>query len=149
VYARPDSGDVIPVLQKTTKILEEKYGFCINSKGYKVLNNIKVIQGDGIKKSTIGDICHAITKIGYSIDNFKFGMGGAMVHSDINRDTYGFAQKTSWVEIDGIGYNVRKNPITDPGKESISGRFDDLNLPIVFLNGELVKKYNFSTINRR
>ena len=40
----------------------------------------------------------------------------------VNRDTLKFAMKTSYIEIDGSGRDVFKDPVTDPGKLSKRGR---------------------------
>lgn len=124
VYVRPDSGDVIPVLLKVTKILANKFGYQANNKGYNVLNKIRIIQGDGIDKNSLPKICEAIVGEGFSLENYKFGCGGSLVHSDVNRDTFGFAQKLSSVRMENKDEEgVCKNPITDSKKASLKGRF--------------------------
>lgn len=124
VYVRPDSGDVIPVLLKVTKILADRFGYQANNKGYNVLNKIRIIQGDGIDKKSLPKICEAIVGEGFSLENYKFGCGGSLVHSDINRDTFGFAQKLSAVRMENKDEEgVCKNPITDFKKRSLKGRF--------------------------
>ena len=53
---RPDSGDAISNVLFACERLENTFGVTVNSKGYKVLNNVKVLQGDGIMKTVLG-IC--------------------------------------------------------------------------------------------
>lgn len=84
VYVRPDSGDVIPVLLKVTKILADKFGYRVNIKGYNIINKIRIIQGDGINKKSLPNICKAIIENGFSLENYKFGCGGSLVHSELS-----------------------------------------------------------------
>ena len=45
IIVRPDSGDAITNVLFALESLERNFGVTINSKGYKVLNNIRIIQG--------------------------------------------------------------------------------------------------------
>lgn len=121
VVIRPDSGDPVEVNRKLIQILDEKFGSTVNSKGFKVLNNVRLIQGDGVNELTIRSILGAFMALGYSADNIAFGMGGALLQQ-VDRDTQKFAMKCSAVEI-GLGnwVDVQKDPITDPGKKSKAG----------------------------
>lgn len=119
---RPDSGDPLEVLPKVFAILGDKFGFTINSKGYKVLNTVRVIQGDGVTPKTIADILQVLTDLGWSADNIAFGMGGGLLQN-VNRDTYNAAMKQNAISFDGETWmDVFKDPITDPGKTSKKGR---------------------------
>jgi nicotinamide phosphoribosyltransferase len=166
---RPDSGDPVQVLIKgqpnVFDILSEKFGYYINVKGFKVLNdNIRVIQGDGINFEMIDSILYALQQKGYSADNITFGSGGALLQK-LNRDTLKFAFKCSSVVVDGVRRDVFKNPITDKGKQSKRGclrlvwkenayhtkRFEESlesedRLVEVFLNGHLLKDYSFTEV---
>jgi len=121
VVIRPDSGDPLEVNQKLIKILGEKFGYTTNAKGYKVLNNVRLIQGDGVNESTIRTILGNFMIHGWSADNIAFGMGGALLQQ-LDRDTQKFAMKCSAAEINGVWVDVQKDPITDPGKKSKAGR---------------------------
>ena len=44
VVIRPDSGDPKTVCVSLVDILGEKFGYTTNGKGYKVLNNVRLIQ---------------------------------------------------------------------------------------------------------
>jgi len=123
VIVRPDSGNPPIVVLKTLQLLDESYGHTVNSKGYKVLNYVRVIQGDGINEDSIKEILDVALTHGYSATNLAFGMGGGML-SDLTRDTNRFAMKCSSVRINGVEIDVSKNPITDPGKASKAGRLD-------------------------
>jgi nicotinamide phosphoribosyltransferase len=63
-----------------------------------------------------------LTRRGWSMDNWSFGMGGALLQQ-LNRDTLRFALKCSAIDINGQWHDVYKQPITDPGKDSRAGRF--------------------------
>jgi nicotinamide phosphoribosyltransferase len=117
---RPDSGDPATVVLQCLQILQEQFGFYINNKGYKVLNHVRVLQGDGINWTSIRDILEAITKAGFSADNVAFGMGGALLQK-VDRDTNKWAMKCSAAYINGEWVGVFKDPITDQGKSSKKG----------------------------
>ena len=134
VVIRPDSGEPVEVLTKMMAILEEKFGAPKNSKGYKLLNNVRVIWGDGINPVSLESILRTMVDLhGYSADNFAFGMGGGLLQQ-LDRDTLKFAMKCSSVGIrvtlrsdlgdyDEVEWrDVFKDPATDPGKQSKKGR---------------------------
>lgn len=118
---RPDSGDPVDVNRKLVTILGEKFGYTTNAKGFKVLNNVRLIQGDGINELTVRSILGAFMADGWSADNIAFGMGGALLQQ-IDRDTQKFAMKCSSAQINGVWIDVQKDPITDSGKKSKAGR---------------------------
>ncbi len=121
VVIRPDSGDPLTVNQRLIEILGEKFGYTTNGKGFKILNNVRLIQGDGVNELTIRSILGGFMAMGWSADNIAFGMGGALLQA-IDRDTQKFAMKCSAVEIgSGNWIDVQKDPITDPGKKSKAG----------------------------
>ena len=135
VVIRPDSGDPIVVVPKMLSILARHFGFSVNKKGYKVLNNVRVIWGDGINSVSLSSILRCVVDVaGYSADNIAFGMGGGLLQQ-LDRDTLKFAMKCSavgvreWIhDADGLLENkvvwrdVFKDPATDPGKASKKGR---------------------------
>jgi nicotinamide phosphoribosyltransferase len=121
VVIRPDSGDPEMVCTQLVGILGQKFGYTTNNKGYKVLNNVRLIQGDGVNERTIRNILGRFQAFGWSADNIAFGMGGALLQI-VNRDTQKFAMKCSSVKIDGMWVNVQKDPVTDSGKRSKAGR---------------------------
>ena len=118
---RPDSGDPETVCFKLVQILAEKFGYTTNDKGYKVLNTVRLIQGDGVNERTIRNILGRFQAFGWSADNIAFGMGGALLQI-VNRDTQRFAMKCSSIEVNGEWRDVQKDPITDSGKKSKKGR---------------------------
>ena len=121
VVIRPDSGDPVEVNRKLIEILGEKFGYTTNAKGFKVLNNVRLIQGDGINELTVRSILGAFMAMGWSADNIAFGMGGALLQI-VDRDTQRFAMKASAACINGEWVSVVKDPITDSGKKSKAGR---------------------------
>ena len=122
VVIRPDSGDPVEVLPKMFQILSETFGYTTNTKGYKVLNNVRVLWGDGINQLSIASILRMVVDMhGYSADNIAFGMGGALLQQ-LDRDTQKFAMKCSAAQINGEWVDVFKDPITDSVKASKKGR---------------------------
>lgn len=130
LVVRPDSGDPETVPVEVVKRLDAKFGSTVNTKGYKVLNNVRVIQGDGINLNSIAAIMDNLIAEGYSISNIAFGMGGALLQAS-DRDTLGFAMKCSAIAKGGEWVDVYKDPITDSGKRSKRGR-----LALVMEDGE-------------
>lgn len=123
LVVRPDSGDPPVVVLRVLQLLEQKFGATVNSKGYKVLNHVRVIQGDGVNQETIRRVLDLAERYDYSATNITFGMGGALLQQ-IDRDTQRFAMKCSEVTVDGQPRPVAKNPVTDPGKKSKTGRLE-------------------------
>ena len=126
VVIRPDSGDPVVVNRKLIEILGQKFGYTTNAKGFKVLNNVRLIQGDGVNELSIRSILGAFMAMGWSADNIAFGMGGALLQI-VNRDTQRFAMKCSAMSRitdsgDEQWFEVVKDPITDAGKRSKGGR---------------------------
>jgi nicotinamide phosphoribosyltransferase len=120
---RPDSGDPVEIVSDIIERLMDKFGFTVNSMGYKVLPPyIGVIQGDGINEKSIRAILAEMDRNGLSAENIAFGMGGALLQG-VNRDTLKFAMKASAIcnEVDGW-YDIQKSPVTDTGKKSKKGR---------------------------
>lgn len=120
---RPDSGDAVAVLEEVFNIAAAKFGCQVNRKGWKVLSpQVRFIQGDGVNYHTIQNMISQLTRKGWSMDNWSFGMGGALLQQ-LNRDTLRFALKCSAIDINGQWHDVYKQPVTDPGKDSRAGRF--------------------------
>lgn len=120
VVIRPDSGDPAMVVLRLLEILGNRFGFTVNAKGFKVLNTVRIIQGDGMNLMSIRNLIKVVMNNGWSLDNLAFGMGGALLQS-VNRDTMKWAVKCSTAEIDGEWVDVQKDPITDSGKRSKVG----------------------------
>jgi len=143
---RPDSGDPVMTLLKIFEILFDKFGYTINSKGYKVLPpQLRVIQGDGVNYDSIKEIYQTLKQHSTSAENLVLGMGGALLQK-VDRDTQQFALKCSSAVINGRQINVEKHPteldaggnITQSFKKSKAGR-----LKLIKINGI------FKTVNQQ
>ena len=120
LVVRPDSGDPVTVVARTVQLLAEKFGTTTNSKGYRVLNTVRVIQGDGVNPVSIAAILDRLIGDGFSASNIAFGMGGALLQK-CDRDTMQFAYKASAAKVGGVWRDVYKDPVTDSGKRSKRG----------------------------
>lgn len=123
LVVRPDSGKPVEVVMNTLRLLEAKFGSSTNSKGFRVLNHVRVIQGDGVNQTAIRGILMNMYYAGFSADNIAFGMGGGLLQQ-VNRDTQQFAMKTSAIRINGAWRDVFKAPVTDVGKTSKKGKIN-------------------------
>jgi nicotinamide phosphoribosyltransferase len=123
LVVRPDSGDPLTMPIDVIDALGERFGYTVNSKGYRVLpSSVRVIQGDGITIDTLPKILDNLLHRGWSADNLAFGMGGGLLQQ-VNRDTQRFAMKASAIAFaNGEWHDVYKDPVTDPGKQSKRGR---------------------------
>ncbi len=164
LVVRPDSGKPVEVVMNTLRLLEAKFGSTTNSKGFRVLNHVRVIQGDGVNQTAIRGILMNMYYAGFSADNIAFGMGGGLLQQ-VNRDTQKFAMKTSAIRMNGEWRDVFKAPITDSGKTSKKGKVNlwvnsqgdfmtDINPPagfmdamdVVFENGKLMREQSLEEI---
>lgn len=133
LVARPDSGDPTIEPGRIGTILKEKFGSTQNDKGYTVLPPcVGVIQGDGIRISTLESVIIGWIKAGFSLDNFVTGMGSGTTN-DVNRDDFSWSMKAIANQVNGKWQRLLKDPITDSGKKSLSGLIRCDQLP----NGEL------------
>ncbi len=165
IVIRPDSGDPVAVVSQVLQQLDQHFGSKTNSKGYKVLNHVRVIQGDGINADSIHAILEASQELGFSASNLTFGMGGALLQQ-VDRDTQRFAIKCSEVSIASQDIPIYKDPVTDPGKRSKQGRLAlvknvdgyqtvsataeiaDLLVP-VYENGQILQEDTLAAIRER
>ena len=122
VVIRPDSGKPSEVVLKVAQILGERFGTTINAKGFKVLNHVRIIQGDGINLDSLEECLANLKRHGFAADNIAFGMGGGLLQQ-VNRDTLRFAMKCSAMEIDDQWHDVFKQPVGDATKASKKGHF--------------------------
>ena len=124
LVVRPDSGDAVDVIIQLLKKFDAAFGSVVNSKGYKVLNVVRILQGDGLTDvEDFVKIAEAVLAAGFSIENIVFGQGGGLLQI-VNRDDLKFAMKTCAAEVDGEWIDVFKDPVTDPGKRSKKGRLE-------------------------
>lgn len=162
VVIRPDSGDPTAVLPRVLDILGGRFGSTSTPQGFKMLPpQVRVIQGDGVDRHSLPGILEAVESSGWSTANLVFGSGGGLLQK-CNRDTLRFAFKCSHATIGDQGVDVYKDPVGDPWKASLRGRFslvrrgeeyqtvpegrsDDL-LEVVFDNGNITRTQSLDNI---
>ncbi len=94
------------------ELLWETFGGYINKKGFKVLNpKIGAIYGDSITLERADEICKRLIQKGFSTQNIVFGIG-SYTYQYNTRDTYGFAVKSTYCEVNGEPREIFKDPIT-------------------------------------
>ncbi len=135
VVFRPDSGDPVKILcgdctaalnspayKGAVQCLADIFGVTTNEKGYKTLNQrVGLIYGDSITPQRAEEILSKLEQKGFASDNVVFGIGSYTFQYQ-TRDTFGFAMKATYVEIDGTGQAIFKEPKTDSGtKKSARG----------------------------
>lgn len=146
VVIRPDSGDPVDIIcgnpNGTTEIerkgvvesLWETFGGRTNDKGYKELDShIGAIYGDSITLARAEQICSRLEQKGFASTNVVLGIG-SFTYQYNTRDTFGFAMKATYGEVEGVGREIFKDPITDDGtKKSAKGL-----IKVTLENGEYV-----------
>ena len=134
VVVRPDSGNPVDIIcgNPAGKTSEEKkgviellwdvFGGSTNSKGYKELvPQIGAIYGDSITIDRATQICERLKAKGFSSTNVVLGIG-SYTYQYNTRDTFGFAMKATYGEVNGEGREIFKDPVTDDGtKKSAKG----------------------------
>lgn len=134
VVIRPDSGNPVDIIcgnpdGKTEKeqkgvieLLWEVFGGKINEKGFKELApQIGAIYGDSITIERATQICERLKQKGFASTNVVLGIG-SYTYQYNTRDTFGFAMKATYGEVNGEGREIFKDPITDDGtKKSAKG----------------------------
>jgi nicotinamide phosphoribosyltransferase len=140
VVIRPDSGNPVdilcgditiavenggvetPVSKGVIELLWDVFGGTVNEQGYKVLDpHIGAIYGDSITIDRANEICKRLEAKGFASTNVVLGIG-SFTYQYNTRDTFGFAMKATYVEVDGEGREIFKDPITDDGtKKSATG----------------------------
>ncbi|WP_343604177.1 nicotinate phosphoribosyltransferase [Fluviicola sp.] len=134
VVIRPDSGDPVDIIcgnpegkneherKGVVELLWETFGGQTNDKGYKELDpHIGAIYGDSITVVRATQICERLKAKGFASTNVVLGIG-SYTYQYNTRDTFGFAMKATYGEVDGKGREIFKDPITDDGtKKSAKG----------------------------
>jgi nicotinamide phosphoribosyltransferase len=108
---RPDSNDPVEMPIKCVLELEKIFGCTVNTKGYKVLNHVRVLQGDGIGPKEVEQILAKLKAMGYSASNMGFGMGGGLLQKN-DRDTQKVSMKCCAILTDEGWIDVYKDPAT-------------------------------------
>ncbi|MBC9927290.1 nicotinate phosphoribosyltransferase [Leucobacter sp. cx-169] len=135
---RPDSGDPADILCGTAswptvganpaergvvELLWDTFGGTVNEAGFKVLDpHVGAIYGDSITRERAQNIIDRLATKGFASTNVVFGVG-SFTYQYNTRDTFMSAVKATWALVDGVGYDLQKDPITDSGmKKSARGR---------------------------
>ncbi|WP_281227474.1 nicotinate phosphoribosyltransferase [Flavobacterium aquiphilum] len=134
VVVRPDSGDPVDIIcgnpngkteqekKGVIELLWDVFGGTINEKGFKELvPQIGAIYGDSITVARATAICERLKTKGFASTNVVLGIG-SFTYQYNTRDTFGFAMKATYGEVNGEGRAIFKDPITDDGtKKSAKG----------------------------
>lgn len=134
VVVRPDSGDPVDIIcgnpngkteqekKGVIELLWDVFGGTTNNKGYKELvPQIGAIYGDSITVARATAICERLKAKGFASTNVVLGIG-SFTYQYNTRDTFGFAMKATYGEVNGEGRAIFKDPITDDGtKKSAKG----------------------------
>ncbi|MEO5893580.1 MAG: nicotinate phosphoribosyltransferase [Ferruginibacter sp.] len=135
VVIRPDSGDPVkiiigdeneekgsPAFKGAIECMWEVFGGTITGQGYKLLDgHIGLIYGDGITMERQHQILAGLKQKGFCSYNVVLGLG-SFTYEYVTRDTFGFAMKATYGEVNGEGRAIFKNPKTDDGtKKSAKG----------------------------
>jgi nicotinamide phosphoribosyltransferase len=117
-----ESTDDTPDAKGVIELLWDVFGGTINEQGYKVLDShIGAIYGDSITIDRANEICARLEAKGFASTNVVLGIG-SFTYQYNTRDTFGFAMKATYVEVNGVGREIFKDPITDDGtKKSATG----------------------------
>ncbi|QRY46133.1 hypothetical protein JVX93_04415 [Mycolicibacterium boenickei] len=133
---RPDSGDPELILcgdpqapagspqrMGVVNLLAETFGTTENAAGYRELDpHVGVIYGDSINFERADAITTNLMRQGYVSTVPVFGFG-SYTYQFVTRDTFSLAVKATWVQVDGRGRDIFKDPVTDSGtKRSARGR---------------------------
>jgi nicotinamide phosphoribosyltransferase len=135
VVIRPDSGDPVKIIvgdpdapvgspgyKGAIECLWETFGGTITPQGYKLLDgHIGLIYGDSITLARQKAILEGLKIKGFASYNVVLGIG-SYTYEYVTRDTYGFAMKATYGEVNGVGRAIFKDPKTDDGtKKSAKG----------------------------
>jgi nicotinamide phosphoribosyltransferase len=134
-----DQSQLLPEYKGVIQLLWDVFGGTINEQGYKVLDShIGAIYGDSITIDRADEICKRLAAKGFASTNVVLGIG-SFTYQYNTRDTFGFAMKATYVELEEtsgvsigeigtmdvkniVGREIFKDPITDDGtKKSATG----------------------------
>jgi len=115
-------GGTTPEEKGAVECLWDIFGGTINAKGYKELDqHVGLIYGDSITLQRAQEILEKLEQKGFAASNVVFGIG-SYTYAYVTRDTYGFAVKSTYGEINGVPQEIFKDPVTDSGvKKSAVG----------------------------
>jgi nicotinamide phosphoribosyltransferase len=135
VVFRPDSGDPVkiicgdpdatsgsPAYKGAVECLWDIFGGTETTMGFKCLHErIGLIYGDSITLERAERILDGLAAKGFASSNIVLGVG-SYTYQYMTRDSFGFAMKATWGQVNGESRNIFKDPITDNGlKKSAKG----------------------------
>ena len=135
VVFRPDSGDPVkiicgdpdapegsPARKGAVQCLWDVFGGTETETGHKVLHErVGLIYGDSITLERARRILDGLAAKGFASSNVVLGIG-SYTYQYMTRDSFGFAMKATWGQVNGEGRPIFKDPITDSGlKKSAKG----------------------------
>ena len=110
------------VVAGAVRTLWNTFGGTVTEKGYKLLDeHIGLIYGDSITPQRCLAILERLEQAGFASANVVFGVGSYTYQCN-TRDTFGFAVKATYTEVNGRGIAIFKDPKTDSKKKSAKGR---------------------------
>ncbi len=184
VVIRPDSGDPVhiicgdpdapdgsPEFKGAVECLWDTFGGSLTATGFKALDpHIGLIYGDSITLDRCRAILERLAAKGFASTNVVMGIG-SYTYQYVTRDTFGFAVKATYGEVNGEGREIFKDPKTDDGtKKSARGllRLSGTDYEVtaledrvswereatgllqpVFRDGKLLKEWTLSEIRER
>lgn len=109
-------------IKGSIEVLWELFGGTVSEQGYKCLDeHIGLIYGDSITIERATQIVERLVEKGFASTNVVFGIG-SFTYQMVTRDTHGWAVKATWAQVDGVAYELFKDPATDDGtKKSAKG----------------------------
>lgn len=117
-------GKVITAAEQkgAIQVLWDTFGGTETDKGYKMLNErVGLIYGDSITLGRARDILLLLAEKGFASNNVVFGIG-SFTYNLLSRDTFGWALKAIYAEVEGDCIDLYKDPATDDGtKKSAKG----------------------------
>jgi nicotinamide phosphoribosyltransferase len=103
------------------EVLMDIFGYTETSTGHKLLDDhIGLIYGDSITTNRCETILQRLFDKGYASGNAVFGVG-SYTYQCVTRDTFGFAVKATYTEVNGKKIPIFKDPKTDSKKKSAKG----------------------------
>ncbi len=109
------------VVAGAVRTLWKTFGGTTTEKGFKLLDeHIGLIYGDSITPQRCLAILERLEEMGFASANVVFGVGSYTYQCN-TRDTFGFAVKATYTEVDGQRISIFKDPKTDSKKKSAKG----------------------------
>ncbi len=111
-----------PEVKGAVQCLWDTFGGVQTDRGYKLLDShVGLIYGDSITLTRARDILVRLERKGFASGNVVLGIG-SYTYQYLTRDTFGWALKATYAEVNGEPQELVKDPVTDSGvKKSAKG----------------------------